>query len=906
MKSFLEDIALYYASLGTSLEQYCFILPSKRAGTFLKNHLKETMSATIFAPKITSIEVFVGELANLAYLSDEEQLFRLYKLYLSMDSDPKDSFADFSSWATILLNDFSEIDQYLVDANKLFSYLEEYKKLSEWNPSGAPNGLLTSYSAFWNSLLPLYSALTESLLEEQLGTRGMIYRRAAKEVSTYVEQHAKTKFVFVGFNALNKAEEVIIQQFLAKGNTQIHWDIDSYFLNDDYHDAGLFIRNYQSQWAYLKAHGLKGVSDYIGKQKKSIELIGLPMNVAQAQYTGELLSNMTPDQLSKTALILGVEEQLNLVLNALPKELSPNITMGYSIQHSNVASFMALLFEIHRSATSASYRATDCYTLLLHPLSKLLCRLKYHLDVDEMVYEMRRKNHSYWSLKELKSLRIIAADFFQLVFAKELNKPKGFIAAVQELLMEFKALAAQENNDLIQTNCLFMTSLFSKLQLWITSYDFVNSITALEQLYERMLSKTQNYFKGEALDGLQIMGMLESRNLDFETVILTNLNEGILPGGKKQNSHLPYQLKRMYGLPTYKERDAIFTYHFYRLLQRSKKLYLIYNIEPEILEGGEPSRFIAQLESDPILKKYLRKKIISPSLNSIQKQPLSILKSKQDCELISAKLQDKTSPTLLTTYLRNPIDFYEKYLLKVADPPQLDAQIPHHIFGTIVHDSLEALYRGFVGEFLDAQKLQNLFPEVNSIVSKHYEKNYVTLDYNSGKNIIAFEVIARYVSSYIQADIQLIKKQQIKLIALEEAYQMPFELNELGITLMCHGTFDRVEERDGILTIIDYKTGKVLPTELKLKSWEDLTSNYKVAKQFQLLFYSMIYMDQKKIPQLQAGIFSFKSIKNGLMLFAQDKETLITAQTISLFKEQLKALVTELLDPKHPFIEKTP
>jgi len=180
------------------------------------------------------------------------------------------------------------------------------------------------------------------------------------------------------------------------------------------------------------------------------------------------------------------------------------------------------------------------------------------------------------------------------------------------------------------------------------------------------------------------------------------------------------------------------------------------------------------------------------------------------------------------------------------------------------------------------------------------------LDYNSGKNIIAFEVIARYVSSYIQADIQLIKKQQIKLIALEEAYQMPFELNELGITLMCHGTFDRVEERDGILTIIDYKTGKVLPTELKLKSWEDLTSNYKVAKQFQLLFYSMIYMDQKKIPQLQAGIFSFKSIKNGLMLFAQDKETLITAQTISLFKEQLKALVTELLDPKHPFIEKTP
>lgn len=437
-------------------------------------------------------------------------------------------------------------------------------------------------------------------------------------------------------------------------------------------------------------------------------------------------------------------------------------------------------------------------------------------------------------------------------------------------------------------------------------YDFIDSLVALNTLFQRMLSKTNNYFKGEAMEGLQIMGMLESRNLDFETVILTHLNEGILPGGKKMNSHLPYELKKMYGLPTYKERDAVFTYHFYRLLQRCKNAYLIYNIEPEVIEGGEPSRYIAQLETDDILSSRVQKKIVSPRLSTQAKMPISIIKSDEDIQLIKKKFEDLTSPSALITYLWNPIDFYHSYILKIKETPELDTQMPHYVFGSIVHDSLEELYKGFVGKVLVVEDLKSLYPKVQEVVNRFYEHYFVPLDQNSGKNIIAYEVIVSYVNRYIRSDIDLAKRQEIKLIALEEEFNMPLELPSLSMTINCQGKFDRVEERNGVLTIIDYKTGLVKSGQLKMNSWEALSMDYSYSKQLQLLFYSMIYMNQYGLDELQAGIYSFKNMREGLMLFKEDKSTIITQNTIAQFKEQLTLLIAEIIDPNQAFLEKEP
>lgn len=904
MKSFLEDIAQQYSGL-KDLEHYCFVLPSKRAGNFLRNYLKDSMSSTVFAPKITSIEVFVSELANTAYLSEEQQLFRLYEIYKSGAPDPLDSFADFCGWASTLLIDFSEIDQYLVDAQKLFSYLEDYKKLSEWNPTDEPNELLSSYVKFWKSLYPMYEQFKDSLSQDHLGTRGMVYRKAVEEVDHYLEKHPYTKFVFVGFNALNKAEELLFQHFLERGRAKIYWDIDSYILNDQHHDAGYFIRSYKERWKQLKELPLEGISSELGKPKE-IEIIGLPMQVAQGQYVGALLSTMKQETLKNTALILGKEESLNVVLNALPKELTPNITMGYALKNSKVSGFVELLFDIHTTATSDSYRATDAFKILLHPLFKSFYSNEVGNSTDALVFAMRKRNLSFWNSSELQKMKPEAATLFAAVFSKELQNPKQFVKQLLILVEQFQKIAHQDRDLALETDCIYISGLLKKLQSWMDQYEFINSLVALKTLFQRMLSKSNNYFKGEAMEGLQIMGMLESRNLDFETVILTHLNEGILPGGKKMNSHLPYELKKMYGLPTYKERDAVFTYHFYRLLQRCKKVYLIYNIEPEVLEGGEPSRYIAQLETDDILSPMVQKKIVSPRLSTQTKLPMSIKKSEEDVALIKKKFQDLTSPSALITYLWNPIDFYHSYILKIKEIPELDTQMPHYVFGSIVHDSLEELYQGFVGKVLEVEELKNLYSKVQGVVNRFYEHYFVPLDHNSGKNIIAYEVIVSYVKRYIRSDIELSKKQEIKLIALEEEFNMPLELASLGMTINCQGKFDRVEERNGVLTIIDYKTGLVEAKQLKMNSWEALSTDYSYSKQLQLLFYSMIYMNQYELDELQAGIFSFKNIQGGLMLFSEEGNTIINKNTIDQFKEQLTLLLAEIIDSNQAFVEKEP
>ena len=903
MKSFLEDIADQYAGLGKDLEHYCFVLPSKRAGNFLRSYLKKAMEQTVFAPKITSIEVFVGELANTAYLSEELQLFRLYEVYQSLDPDPLDSFGDFSSWASTLLIDFSEIDQYLVDAKKLFAYLEDYKKLSEWNPSGQPNELLSSYLKFWNSLYPMYQKFSERLYEDQLGTRGMVYRRAVQNLEAYLQKDMRTKFVFVGFNALNRAEEKILQFFLAKKRAEIHWDIDSYTLNDDHHDAGFFIRSYRDSWKELQGRPLNGISDGLGRHKE-IEIIGLPMQVAQGQYVGKLLSSMSDERLKKTALVLGKEESLNIVLNALPENLTPNITMGYALKNSKLAGFIELMFEVHKANPSASFRSKDVFKLLLHPLLKDHYKSQTNTSVDSLVFKMRKQNLSYWNSTQISEVAAETSFEFEKVFSKEFQSPKVFVRNNLELVNAFQKQAKNNKDQLLETECIYLSGLLSKLEAWIQEYDFIDSLIALHQLFYRMLSKTQNYFKGEAMEGLQIMGMLESRNLDFETVILTHLNEGILPGGKKQNSHLPYTLKRMYGLPTYKERDAVFTYHFYRLLQRSKKVYLLYNIEPEVLEGGEPSRFIAQLESDKIFSDKRTKKVVSPLLSTQNKYELSIDKSPEDLLVLRAKFEELTSPSALTKYLWNPIDFYHRYVLKIRELPEFETQMPANIFGNIVHDSLEELYAGFVGKELMPDELALQFPKVKEVVNRYYEEYFVPLDYNSGKNIIAYEVILSYITRFLRFDIKRSKSQQIKLLALEKEYYMPLELPSLGMTIRCQGTFDRVEEINGTKTIVDYKTGSVTSSQLKMNSWDSLSVDKEYSKQFQLLFYSMIYMHEHQLSELQAGIFSFKNIKEGLMLYKEDKSSTINTDTIEKFKEQLTRLLAEIMDPKTPFVEK--
>lgn len=905
MASFIEELAKKYSPLGKKLEEYVFVLPSKRAGVFLRDQFKKTIGQSIFAPQITSIESWVSDLSGLSYASNTEQLFILYQVYTNHSGDDRDSFSDFCSWGNTLLQDFSEIDRYLVEADQLFGYLKNIQEINHWASSSNPSEMVANYLKFWSILYPMYQDFTEIMLQNRKGNQGLVYKKAVEKSTDYIANHIDKTFVFIGFNALNKAEEKLIQTFLETASTRIHWDIDSYVLHDEAHEAGVFIRKYQS-WPYYRNREMEGISSNLATPKK-IEIIGVPKNVAQAEMVGSIINQLDLGSLKKAAVVLGDEPAVNLVLNALPKSLDRvNITMGFPMQQSQMASWISSLFDLHISNPSESYYISYLLGVLSHPFTGILLPSKEGGALG-LAQRLRKSNRSYWNLNSLIAFDPEGTHWFQSFLNSKAKTPIGFLELIKDLLKELGEKCQELNRISTLSDTRYFNELFDRLLEWAKAYPFINSLQSLKQLYQEALSGMNTYYQGEPLEGLQIMGMLESRNLDFETVIITHVNEGILPGGKTAATLIPFELKVTYGMQTYKERDAVFAYHFYRLIQRAKKVYLLYNTEADSFGSGEPSRFIRQLESDQKMRGYCHHVIAAPSVPLIEKHPLEIPKTESDMETVLTIIKDGLSPSALLKYIRNPIDYYHRYLLGIKEDRPWDSEMASNIFGTIVHESLDELYREFVGTQLSKEALENTLKKVKEIVADKFLTHFVAPDLARGKNAIAFKVMIHYIELCIKNDIKDCEKHCIEILELECEYRVPYQLlNGKGpITLM--GKIDRVERRDGVVGLIDYKTGNAKAPELVLKDWETLTQDYDHAKKFQLLFYALIYSHEHPQEKLQAGIYSFKNLKAGTLYFKhgdKGKDAFISPETIREFKVHLDALITELLDPEMPFKEK--
>ena len=370
MKSFLQQVVDDLLQSYDSLDDLILILPSKRAGTILRTTLADTADKTIFSPKIYSIEGFVEQISNLQTASSMEQLFTLYKAYSSMEYAEKDNFYTFSKWGQTLLQDFNEIDRYLVDTKDIFSYLANIQEINHWSLQKEKSEIITNYIEFWNNLEPLYNAFNDLLKAQNLGHQGLIYRTACEQLKDYLGNNQNNTHIFIGFNALNTAESYIIQQILDKTKADIYWDGDSYFVEDPIHDAGYFIRQHLNTWPWLKGKTLKGVeSNYLSE--KDIKIIGVPKNVSQAKYVGNLLLQLKKQDnnlLKNTAIVLGDETLLNPVLNSIPSELDTvNITMGYPLKNTPLASLFSQYLSIHIKKDSQGWyfqQVLDFYLIL--------------------------------------------------------------------------------------------------------------------------------------------------------------------------------------------------------------------------------------------------------------------------------------------------------------------------------------------------------------------------------------------------------------------------------------------------------------------------------------------------------------------------------------------------------------
>ena len=906
MITYLDDVVNYIKPYN-NISSLTIILPSKRAGLVLKRKLLEQNTETLFAPQVLSIEEFVENISSLKIAPPINLLLYFYETYLTtLPEEEKDDFETFSAWASTLLNDFNEIDRYLIHQANFFNYLSAIQDLNHWVFNKDKSPLVGRYISFWKTLHPYYKAFCDCLLKKGIAHQGLVYREASANIQHYIKANPNKKHLFIGFNALNNAEQHLIQELLEQGNNKILWDIDQYFLERDYHDASLFIRRYLKTWPYFKNNNPSIISKAY-QDPKDIHLVGSSKTISQLKYVGNILKSLSSDELDKTVLVLADETLLIPMLNSLPQNCKKvNITMGFPLRSTNVNIFFNALIKFH-SSYKASFYYKDLFQILLLPSTQKLIGT----GAQEIISELSKYNITSVSLPQIKAIVEQKAPEIELLFTDYKNQPLQLCKAMTSILDRLKAIAYKEEDKIELETLYTFNQIFNNLISLHNNFKHLKTIASLLSIFKETVAHTTLNFKGNSQTGLQIMGLLETRCLDFETLIMTSVNEGVLPSGKSNNSFISFDLKKQYNLPGYKEKDAVYTYHFYRLLQRVKKAYLIYNTENEGLGGGEKSRFLTQLEVEKPPQINLIQHKVSLGIKPVKQQELSIYKTPSALEKLKALANYGFSPSALTAYLRNPLDFYNKKVLGIKDLEEVEETIAFNTLGTVVHDSLYNLYKPFIGEFLSIEGLNAALKKAPEMVTSEFKRAYKKGDFNHGKNRIIFEVAKQYVTNFLNFEIKALKQAaQIKIIALETKLKTKLECPQLDFPVFIGGIVDRIDELNGQLRIIDYKTGKVELSDLKISQWEDLSSDYKYHKIIQVLGYALMLNSNKPIEEAQAGIISFKNLKAGFIPFAKKEipgnksNPIINQEVLNDYKVELKKLILEICNPNIPFIEK--
>lgn len=903
MKTFLQECIAAIQKQPTDFTNAIWIVPSKRAAGFIKNEFRKKATHTQILPVIYSIEDFIQILSGVQIIDTTQMIFECYETYLELESiSHKEDFETFSTWVTTLISDFNEIDRYKIDTHAFFDYLNDIQDIEHWYLAEERTELITNYLEFWGSLSELYDKLKAKLLAKGMAHQGLVYRLAAENTKAYLETNATKEFVFIGFNALNNAEQEIFQIFLKNPSNKIFWDIDQHFLQDPMHSASLFIRRYLDTWPYFKDNELVGVQDNFEKEKE-IQLIQAPQNITQVKALSTILNELSTEERKKTAIVLADETLLEMVLGSLPNTIEKvNITMGARVQHFPAALFFIEYFQIQQKNQEAYYYK-DIFTILQHPM------VQATIDkADKLLEDIIKRNYTYCKLDTLLTLYKgkDKADL-QLLFTPW--KDDTTLAVKTCLKLVRNALKLSKDSSVERVVLYELHQLLEDMQQWLTLYPYVRTTQTLNYLFTEAIHSATIDFEGDAYDGLQIMGVLESRLLDFENVILLSVNEGTLPSGKSNNSFITYDLKREYGLPLYTEKDAIYTYHFYRLLQRAKKIWLSYNTDDSGMKVGEPSRFILQMQINNLPNHQWITRTVSPRVSEAGELALkTVPKNESVLQQLDKIAERGFSPSALGSYIRNPIDFYERRILGIDEADEVEETVAANTMGTIVHDTLENLYKE-CNALVDLASLKRIQKITEKELEVQFEKSFQNGDYTQGFNLIIYHVAKSFVDRTIAHDMALLeKKNTIEIIELEQRLEAELCIPSLNKTVTISGIVDRIERFNGMLRIIDYKTGAVSASNLSITDWEKLITDKDKSQAFQVMTYAWLYMKNNPVDRIQAGVLSMRNMKEGFLpVKERGKEgfgEVITQEVVEEFECFLIRLIEEIFDLTSDFQEK--
>ncbi len=875
MQHFLGQIAqAFYVNERTQLSRYAFVFPNKRAGLFFKKQLSEMVEQPIFAPQIFSINEFFLRYTDFKIEGKIALLFRLYDVFRQREG--YESFEHFLSWGEMLLSDFDEIQKYNVDAQQLFRNIADLKEIDEqfadftdqqreqlrqfWEkllPIEKAKDFGRGFVEKWQTIYPAYEEFNARLTAEKVGYEGLVFADALRTLRERDDGHFE-KVVFVGFNALNGQERALMNLFKTRGKADFYWDTQSEFFCGKT-DADIFVK------ANAKTFPSKYTLNYVAEQRECLDVIAVSSSVGQAKQVHEILDKLAiekgekSDWLENTAVVLPDEKLLMPTLHSIPEKIEKlNVTMGYPLALSRVHVLAHDLMEMQMAARERKDGVATFY--FKHVLAVLNHSDVQKLSAQTADYAKKINDGRHFWVED----RFFVDDAFLKATFRKVQS-----ADLLNYLIElFKQIYVALEDDEVEQECLVAyIALLNQLQNNVTKAALQIEMETLASLVEQTVGFSHIPFKGEPLSGLQLMGFLETRSLDFETVIITSMNDGVFPKSPNTSSVVPYNLRKVFGLPTFEEHERISAYYFYRLLSRAKRIYLLYDDRVNDMQTGEISRYIYQLKY-LFAPKDMREQTVTFDVNFAQTEH-EIRVEKTDA--IMAKIQRYATPngsafsaSALNAYIKCPLSFYFSKIAKIDEPDTMSETIEANVFGSIFHTAMEKLYEN--RKHVDNDAFVQIDAAVENAVNFAFAKEYLKKEspeefvVPKGRNELVTNVIKKYVKNTLAFDK---RNAEFDIVACERETKCSFPIFDGKTKVNLYGIIDRIHRKNGKYFVVDYKTGKDTREYKSCAQLFDREDKDQPKAVFQTLMYAMMLRyDETQFPpsEMVPNVYSIKEI----------------------------------------------
>jgi RecB family exonuclease len=920
---FLEEIAdIVISRYQEKSDEVTIVFPNRRAGLFFRKYLSERISKPIWSPKIISIEDFIKGLSGLESADKLDMVFELYQVFSRLNKADED-FDKFYYWGNILLQDFDELDKFLVDARLLFQNLVHIKNLegsldflqedqkaliiSFWKSFGDKlSNQQKGFLGIWDNLHQTYLQFKAKLQERNVGYDGMIYRKVIEELEQGKLDLEEGKVIFAGFNALSKSEEAMITWFVKEEKGEVYWDADDYYFKDQKQEAGKFLRELKYSNPILRDTFRKSYDNKILAAAKKIEVVSVASEVGQAQEASAILkaSELPVDE--NTAIILPNNTLLFPMLHAMPENVSElNITMGYPLASSTIYGLLDALINLQlRAEGKTVFHFRTVMAVLKHPLF-----VPFHDEqIIESVSSIQKNNMLWVSRKKLNTGHPLLSNIFGPIE----TGISGYLIAIVRLLAE------RTDDEVTREFAFHFYKMLNRLNEFIEQNKLKISIAAYQKLFRQLAQAERLPFEGEPLLGLQVMGILESRNLDFDNVIVLSMNEGLIPPTPKNTSFIPYSIRKVFGLPVVDQQDAMYSYIFYRLVQRASNIHFIYNSTEETGKSGEVSRFVRQLEHESNIEIVHR-----TVANEVIVEDPNVISIRKDDEIMAKLLtftstsgyQKRFTPTAINTYLDCRLRFYFKYVLELYEQEEMAEEVDPMVFGNILHHVMEQLYLPFDRDGhrqVTEGDIEKIGLGVDSEIKKEFSRQFGAEEKEflfEGQNVLAREIIKKMILKVLEFD-----KSQVpfEILGLEADSKKGYFFNvaislagnpiEVGIK----GIIDRIEKTGSHARIVDYKTGKDEQSFSDIQSLFDRENTSRNKAVLQTFIYGLLYLNapiaQANLP-IQAALFNirdlFRSDFSPVIRMGKGnskKEIIDIKPLLDDFTVRLQALLEEIYD----------